>query len=586
LSNEPMKVRGDVGGAVHASSNSMVTDSPPPQSAITLAVPVSASVPDVIGYARVSTESQAVEDKSSLADQRAAISALAARLGRTLDPAHVFEDAGASGQTADRPGFMRLLAYCADHARPRHNPGLILVLNDSRFGRFADPEDATYWRVELKKRGWLVRFVENDDTEDSLTRNVLRAIHSAQASAYVQAVKANAQRGARGTAAQGYWQNEAPLGYRRVATGPSGTRVLQPGQRKADDEKVRLGLGPEREHEIVRWMFERYASGEVSLGMLVHELAQRLPERRWSRGTVGAILRNPAYAGDVVWCRRPHDKMERQERPTRSREEWVIKPDAHAAVVSHDLFAAVQARLALNKRQTRAVAGTYALTGLMHCAHCGRPYIGGGGPKGPPGDPRRYRFYKDSGECAAEGYLGTLQQRIIEPRVVRAIADVVRQPAIQHAIVEALDEALGRATEDQHNELRLNQVELERLRKERERLIAAVASGILRGDEVRDHMAAVRQRLDAVTANIEQLRFAERQHTALASEREQMLRLATDFPALARKLSGPALRELVRPWLQDALVDKERRTVTMTIRRVPAASTFVLLSGPPGRGSR
>jgi hypothetical protein len=96
-------------------------------------------------------------------------------------------------------------------------------------------------------------------------------------------------------------------------------------------------------------------------------------------------------------------------------------------------------------------------------------------------------------------------------------------------------------------------------------------------------MAAVRQRLDAATANIEQLRFAKRQQAALASEREQLLRLATDFPARAGKLSGPVLRELVRPWLKDAVVDKEHRTVTLMTRRVPAASTFLLLSGPPVR---
>jgi hypothetical protein len=53
-----------------------------------------------------------------------------------------------------------------------------------------------------------------------------------------------------------------------------------------------------------------------------------------------------------------------------------------------------------------------------------------------------------------------------------------------------------------------------------------------------------------------------------------MLLLATDFPARAGKLSGPVLRELVRPWLQDAVVNKEHRTVTLTIRRVPAADSF------------
>lgn len=135
----------------------------------------------------------------------------------------------------------------------------------------------------------------------------------------------------------------------------------------------------------------------------------------------------------------------------------------------------------------------------------------------------------------------------------------------------------------QRSEVTGKQAELERLRRERDRLVSAVASGILRDNEARDHLAAVRQRLETVAGDIERVRFAERQQAVLASDREDMLRLATNFPALARRLSGPALRELLRPWLEDAIVDKDGRTVTLLIRRVPAVSNFLLLSGPPVR---
>jgi DNA invertase Pin-like site-specific DNA recombinase len=194
-----------------------------------------------IGYLRVSKEEQARGDRTSLPHQRARLAQLADALGLTL--AQVFEDPGVSGGTAeDRPGFQALLRYCLAHPQPRRSPGLVLVYNDSRWGRFADPEEATYWRVHLSKHaGWTVRFTEGDDTADPLARGILRSLYSSQASAYRDQVRQNATQGARGTAAQGYWQNEAPLGYRRQATSATGaTRVLQPGQRKADDERVRL----------------------------------------------------------------------------------------------------------------------------------------------------------------------------------------------------------------------------------------------------------------------------------------------------------------------------------------------------------
>jgi DNA invertase Pin-like site-specific DNA recombinase len=114
-----------------------------------------------IGYVRVSTEDQARDGKSSLEDQRLAITALARKLGHTLEPANVFADPGVSGQSAEgRPGFMALIAYCQMHPRPSKAPGAVLVLNDSRFGRFRDPEEATHWRFHLKRLGWHVRFAE------------------------------------------------------------------------------------------------------------------------------------------------------------------------------------------------------------------------------------------------------------------------------------------------------------------------------------------------------------------------------------------------------------------------------------------
>jgi hypothetical protein len=76
-----------------------------------------------IGYVRVSTERQAQDDRTSLADQRASIEALAKRLGVSVE--RWYDDPGVSGATVEkRPGFSALLAHCASHPRPRSAPGL------------------------------------------------------------------------------------------------------------------------------------------------------------------------------------------------------------------------------------------------------------------------------------------------------------------------------------------------------------------------------------------------------------------------------------------------------------------------------
>ena len=176
---------------------------------------------------------------TSLEDQTQAIEGLAEKLGVTAGC--WFRDAGASGATAEgRPAFMEMLGWCEQNSRPMDSPGHVLVLNDSRFGRFVEPEEATFWRHHLYRLGWIVRFCEGDEVEGDF-RSVVRAIGSVQATEYRRNLVANTRRGMKGAAEQGFWTREAPYGYRRqVVYPPDAGRVLEIGQLKAPNEKVKL----------------------------------------------------------------------------------------------------------------------------------------------------------------------------------------------------------------------------------------------------------------------------------------------------------------------------------------------------------
>lgn len=542
---------------------------------------------DTVGYVRVSTEDQAAERKTSLQDQGAAIAQLAEKLGRTLPAAAVFSDPGASGGTAEgRPGFMALVRYCEQHPRPAAAAGVVLVLNDSRWGRFLDHEDATYWRQHLAHQGWRVRFVENE-TDDVATRGILRTVHQIQASAYRANLSANCKRGARGAAAKGLWQNEAPIGMRRCASRPGQPgRVLEAGQRAADDEETRLVLGPPAEQAVIRHAFARYAGGAVSAGALVRELAAMWGAKRWSRPVLIALLKNPAYAGDVVWCRRPSDFDGGRQHSATAPESWVVVRDAHPALVSRAVFAEAQARMQTNRTQARAAAGSYLLSGLMACAHCDSAYVGAGGsPAGPPEDPQRYRYYMDKGALAhvngrevrgvrCPGPAGMIRKRWIEETVIREIAAVVRRPDVQTRIGAELDrqlEARARTAGPRQHDL---EQERRRLEAERERLIAAVGRGLLDDREAAPSLARIRTQLETATAALERQRFEGRRHLVAAGERERLMALATDFEAAAARLQGAQLRDLIRPWLASMVIDKRKRVVRMAIRCVPAVPAF------------
>jgi DNA invertase Pin-like site-specific DNA recombinase len=526
-----------------------------------------------VGYLRVSTTQQATEDRTSLADQRAAIEAAASRRGLTVGA--WFTDAGVSGAAVEkRDGFSALVQSCERH--PRTDPGFVLALNDSRWGRFEDPEEGTYWRQHLKRFGWLVFFAEGDDTTDEMARGVLRFVGQAEASKYRKQLQANTRRGMKGTADSGYWSRREPYGYRRAVV-VGRPRVLEPGERKAEGERVAL-VPYEPEARVVRHLFEAYGSGKESLRSLYAWAVEHAPERLWSIRAIQIVLTNRTYCGDVVSGRRCSDAT------------GYGKEDAHPAVVSRELFGRVGARLAENRQHPRSPRSPWLLSALVTCPHCGEPYVAGGfGGRAKGG--KRIQFYADRGgrvdlrhgkRCS--GPTGTVSRHLLEGAVIDTVGAVLASPAVARRLEQAIDRYLDRSTTTSTAARADAKKELARLEKRRENLVAALADGTITRDEAAPQMAAIRAQIERAATEAQRAAFTSRQAEASVSERQALLELASDFAARARSLPPMEVRELLRPWLHSATFDKQSRELTLTIRRIPAASPLIL-GGQPGRGS-
>lgn len=525
-----------------------------------------------VAYLRVSTERQASEEKTSLADQRAAIEQLAVRLG--ADVVTWFTDPGASGATAEkRPGFMALLEHCSANRRRKEAPGQVLVLNDSRFGRFDDPEEAAYWRHHLRRLGWIVRFAEGDETEDRTARTVLRAIHSSQATAYREAVRQNAKRGARSTVEAGYWRTRAPFGYRRIVAYPAGAaRVLEDGQHKAPNEKVKLTPHAD-EAAVVRWMFDAYASGGESLNSIVEGLQRRAPVRRWCRTVVGVMLRNPAYRGAIVGGRK-------------SGESYGVE-GAHEAIVPAEVWHEVQRRLGLNVAAGHGARGTpYLLTGIMRCVYCGEAYGGGGGGRSRNANPVRShrRFYRDAGGVngLCPGRIGTVFRHLVDDKAVELLAETIESPAARREIERALDEALDRGPVSE-NDTQLKAA----IRKQEQRrvhLVDAIADGALLQVEAAPKLEQIRASIAELEAKRQARRFAGQRAKVARSVRDQLMSVAMDFGAIASRLTGAALRRHVEPWLGSVTFDKVTRELSLGIRPIPFVPSLALHTSPESAG--
>lgn len=518
-----------------------------------------------IAYIRVSTERQAGEERTSLADQRASIEQRAQRLGAGVTTWYV--DAGASGATAEgRPQFLALLAHCQSNPQPATRPGLVLALNNSRWGRFTDPEESAYWRHHLRRHGWIVRFAEGDEAEDKTARSVLRAIGDAQSTQYRENLSTNSRRGKKGSAELGYWNTRAPFGYRRMVVFPLGAeRLLESHQHKAPSEKVRLTPHPD-EAAVVRWAFELYAGGACSTGHLVSELRRRALRVNWSRTVVRAMLSNPAYCGDVVGGRRRD--VARSEQATYG------KRDAHEAVVPRELWNAVQQRLSRNRSLGRAVATSYLLTGLVTCPHCGRHYCGGGGGRSRDAQPVREfrRFYRDTGgvEGVCPGRIGTIMRHILDGALIDTLARTIGSPAVQRQITQALDEALSASPEAVTRSESNLRAARQRAITRRDRLIAAIADGTVLHDEAVVQLEVLRADVADCDAQLEALRFRGRRTRSMSAERDRLLQAVLEFPSTLQRLDPARQRQHVEPWLHSATFDKVTRDLSVSIRPLPS----------------
>jgi hypothetical protein len=226
----------------------------------------------------------------------------------------------------------------------------------------------------------------------------------------------------------------------------------------------------------------------------------------------------------------------------------------------------------------------------MTCRHCGEPYYGGGGTvnKRDPSDPDRYRFYRHA-ERYDDGCVelrGTLMRRVIEPAVIEVIAQVVDRPPVRRAIERALDAALARRTSVAPDHTRRLETRREEVKAEHVRIVSAVGRGVLTDDDARKQLARLSDEEAELSADIERARFHKATLDRFRTERKEIIALATDFRARAARVSGQELRELLRPWIARATVDRAAGRVELAIRQIPAAGPFLVLFNGAEPGSR
>lgn len=213
-----------------------------------------------------------------------------------------------SGVTSDRPLFRQMITDL-DGDIPRYeHVDYVLFYDVSRLGRFADPDEATYWIQHLKRLGMEVVFVQ-DEYECNLGGRIKRFLDSEMASEYSKKLSALVTRGMKHNAEQGHWNGgPAPFGYDRAY------RYINANE----DRQIRVRLGPgtcapkgakvflvvnEEEANTVKCIFEGRKKGQ-SLMNIAYRLNSfpQTTEGTWNKQKVARVLANESlYRGTLTW---------------------------------------------------------------------------------------------------------------------------------------------------------------------------------------------------------------------------------------------------------------------------------------------
>lgn len=90
----------------------------------------------------------------------------------------------------------------------------------------------------------------------------------------------------------------------------------------------------------------------------------------WSRTTVGRILKNRMYVGDMVQGTRRKVSYKNARLEALPPEDWIVVPQTHEALIAPSVFEAVEAMLR-GRTRSGGSGEVHSLGGLARCAGCG-----------------------------------------------------------------------------------------------------------------------------------------------------------------------------------------------------------------------
>jgi DNA invertase Pin-like site-specific DNA recombinase len=584
-----------------------------------------------VAYLRRSTDRQ----DQSLPDQEAAIRRYAEANG--FEILRLYTDDAISGTSADnRPGFQRLIA---DAGNGHCDFRTVLVYDIKRFGR-VDNDEAGYYRHLLRKRGVEVVYTSEGFTGHD-TDEIVRTVKQLQARQESKDLSKVTLRGQLTSVHAGsYLGGVPPYGYdylyrdsnkkpiHVVRYSEKGEklllhphtgklmRVVVQGEHLTGSKEDQIHLVPSSPERIavLRRIFDDYRTGFGYKSIASRLNAEGVPSPRsrewdahfngqWGLSTIRNILINPVYCGDTVWNRITAAKFHRSSvkgvverrgpsgrvRDPNPREDWIVTPDTHEALIPRSIFAATHElrakRDAAGNRSRnsrgRGYYSNYLLSGLIRCNDCDHNFMGfSHKSRACSKDPSlpRPRYYlcggyitKGTSVCKRVAYpqeplesylIGRLQTRL-QVFLTKGGEKVLRQ---------MVREALAQAGPNPEKALADTRTEITRLRKDVDRLLANLTAG--NRDFIDTKLGEIRRRLRDLEAKEEELQTRATQIPDLEATVEAALAQVRRLKEVLAHGSIVEQKELLRGFVGGIVLTPSQHRGVITWYDLPASLIF------------
>ncbi|MDX1440187.1 MAG: recombinase family protein [Rubricoccaceae bacterium] len=578
-------------------------------------------------YLRRSTDKQ----EQSIGDQRKEIERYAAEHGYAI--AHEYLDDAISGTSAaGRKQFQQMIA---DTQNPRCAFQFVLVYDVKRFSR-GGADEAGYYRHLLRQSGVEVIYVSEGFTGDE-SDEILRPVKQYMARRDSIDLSKTTIRGQVTTAKGGWWSGGTPpYGFDLEYVNRSGRsigriRYLETGERqllsadgtpirvlskreryrKTDGDKVKLAPATPERVGIVQLIFQLYAQGLGYTAIADRLNRDGIPSPRngmysskvkagWAGSTIKAMLENRAYVGDLVWNRRTSAKFHRIskgrhvvrdrrdfEKLQRNMEnDYIVKANAHPALVSRELFGRVKAiqqsrqRNNAGGRSGRSARSRYLLSGLVQCGACGHNFVGqpqNRGRRRKDGSPVKTFYYMCGGYlnkgravcCAVRIPQSTIESFVLKEigkRIYRFLDD--GGEAIAKDMIRERADSSGRTDA----ELLAVQRRLDAIQSEISRLLDCITPDTK--DEIGRRIRRLKEDRRVQQdrkAQLDRVKQTVVDADAVANDVVARMRV---FPEVFEEGTIEEKKDFVRLFVDGIRVDPGKGHVTVQIRRFPAPESL------------